>query len=247
MMFAGKTAIITGGARGIGRAICLELGRQGCDIAFNYVRSGDNAHRLVSDLNAMGRKARTYAVDATDYAAVETMIANVRTEFGRIDYLVNNAGITRDRLLLAMRENEWDEVIATNLKGTFNFSKLVLHSMIRARSGSILNITSVSGIVGMPGQANYSASKAGMIGFTKSLAKEVASRNITVNALALGLVETDMIGSLPDEYRLKMQEAIPLRRFGTSEEIARIAAFLLSEAARYITGQVIQVDGGLAI
>ncbi len=247
MTFAGKTAVVTGGARGIGRAICLELGKQGCDIAFNYVHSSKQAERLSAELAALGRKASAYPVDVTDYAAVDEMVASVKKEFGRIDYLVNNAGIVRDKLLLAMSERDWDDVIETNLKGIFNFSKAVVALMIRARSGAILNITSISGIVGMPGQTNYAASKAGIIGFTKALSKEVASRNITVNALALGLIETDMTGSLPQEHKAKMLQAIPLRRFGTTEEIGRIAAFLLSDAAQYITGQVIQVDGGLAI
>lgn len=247
MTFAGKTAVVTGGARGIGRAICLELGKQGCDIAFNYVHSSKQAERLSAELAALGRKASAYLVDVTDYAAVDEMVASVKKEFGRIDYLVNNAGIVRDKLLLAMSERDWDDVIETNLKGIFNFSKAVVALMIRARSGAILNITSISGIVGMPGQTNYAASKAGIIGFTKALSKEVASRNITVNALALGLIETDMTGSLPQEHKAKMLQAIPLRRFGTTEEIGRIAAFLLSDAAQYITGQVIQVDGGLAI
>jgi 3-oxoacyl-[acyl-carrier protein] reductase len=175
------------------------------------------------------------------------MVTSVRKEFGRIDCLVNNAGIIRDKLLLAMSEKDWDDVIATNLKGVFNFSKTVVGAMIRARFGGILNITSVSGLVGMPGQTNYAASKAGIIGFTKALAKEVASRSITVNALALGLISTEMTDSLPQEYKTKMLQAIPLGRFGSPEEIGRIAAFLLSDAARYITGQVIQVDGGLAI
>ncbi len=247
MTFTGKTAIVTGGARGIGRAICLELGRRGCDVAFNYAHSVEQAETLVDELTAIGRKAHAYLVDVTDYAAVENMIADVKKKAGGIDCLVNNAGIIRDKLLLAMRENEWDDVIATNLKGVFNFSKLAVASMIRARSGSILNITSVSGIAGMAGQTNYAASKAGIIGFTKALAREVAGRNITVNALALGMIETDMTNSLPEEHKAKVLEAIPLRRFGTTTEIGRIAAFLLSDDARYITGQVIQVDGGLAM
>ena len=247
MTFAGKTAVVTGGARGIGRAVCLELGRQGCDIAFNYAHSADHAETLVAELKSLGRKARAFAVDVTDCAGVASMVEGVKQEFGRIDCLVNNAGILRDKLLLTMKENEWDDVIATNLKGVFNFSKPVISLMLRARSGVILNITSVSGMVGMPGQTNYAASKAGIIGFTKALAKEVASRNITVNALALGLIATDMTTSLPQKYQEKALEAIPLRRFGTAEEIGRIAAFLLSDAAQYITGQVIQVDGGLAM
>lgn len=247
MTLSGKTAIVTGGTRGIGRAICLELGRQGCDIAFNYAHSAEQAESLVADLTALGRIAHAYPVDVTKYADVESMVASVKEEFGRIDCLVNNAGIVRDKLLLLMKEGDWDEVIATNLKGIFNFSKLVVAGMVRARSGAILNITSISGIVGMPGQTNYAASKAGVIGFTKALAKEVASRNITVNALALGFVATNMTESLQEEYKAKILQAIPLGRFGTTEEVGRIAAFLLSDAARYITGQVIQVDGGLAI
>lgn len=247
MDFLGKTAIVSGGTRGIGRAICLELGRQGCDIAFNYARSAAQADELVGKLETLGRKARAFHVDVTDHEAVAGMVTSVRKEFGRIDCLVNNAGIIRDKLLLAMSEKDWDDVIATNLKGVFNFSQIVVGAMIRARCGGILSITSISGLVGMPGQTNYAASKAGIIGFTKALAKEVASRNITVNALALGLISTEMTDSLSQEHKAKMLQAIPVGRFGSPEEIGRIAAFLLSDAARYITGQVIQVDGGLAI
>jgi 3-oxoacyl-[acyl-carrier protein] reductase len=247
MTLLGKTAIVTGGTRGIGRAICLELARQGADVAFTYARSADLAETLLAELAAIGRKGRGFVADAAEFAAAEHVVLEVKKEFGRIDFLVNNAGIVRDKLLLAMSEKDWDEVLTTNLKGIFSFSKAVVSPMIRARAGSILNITSVSGIVGTAGQANYAASKAGAIGFTKALAREVASRNVTVNALALGFIATDMTSSLPEEYKEKMLHAIPLRRFGTAQEIACVAAFLLSDAARYITGQVIQVDGGLAM
>jgi 3-oxoacyl-[acyl-carrier protein] reductase len=247
MTFQDKTAIVTGGARGIGRAICLELARRGCNIAFNYSRSMEQAQQLADEVASLGRKVSSHQVNAADSAAVESMVKEVREKLGRIDYLVNNAGIIRDKLLLRMSESDWDEVIDINLKGAFNFSRAVAGIMLRARSGSILNITSISGIVGMVGQANYSASKAGLIGLTKALAKEMAGRNVTVNALALGLIETDMTRALPEEYRKAALNSIPLKRFGTAEEVAKLAGFLLSDDAGYITGQVIQADGGMAI
>ena len=245
--FEGRAAIVTGGSRGIGRAIAKELASRGANVAFNYTRNREMADDLVAELQSSGGRAKAFQADVTDFAASEAMVKAVKTEFGSVDYLVNNAGITRDKLIMMMSKEDWDAVIDTNLDGVFNVSKHVVSVMVRQRRGSILNIASISGIVGMAGQTNYSASKAGLIGFTKALAKEIARRNITVNALALGLIETDMTAALPEEYKQKMLEQIPLGRYGTVEEVARVSAFLLSDDARYITGQVIQADGGLAI
>lgn len=246
--FSGRTAIVTGATRGIGRAIALELARRGADVAFNYARSAEAAESLTKELEALGVRVLASQSDVANTESAAEMVKQVKEAFGRIDFLVNNAGVTRDNLILRMKESDWDEVMDTNLKGAWNFAKAALRIMLRQDGGgSILNISSISGVAGMAGQSNYSASKAGMIGLTKALAREVASRKVTVNALALGLVETDMSGKLEETHRAKMIEQIPLRRFAEPGEIARIACFLLSDDARYITGQVIQVDGGLAM
>ena len=245
--FQGRAAIVTGGSRGIGRAIVKELAARGAAVAFSYSRNSEMADRLVAEVGAEGGRARAFQADATDAKAAEEMVKAVKAEFGSVDYLVNNAGITRDKLIMMMSEDDWDVVLDTNLKGVFNVTKPAVAVMVRQRRGAVLNISSISGVVGMAGQTNYSASKAGLIGFTKALAKEVARRSVTVNALALGLIETDMTVGLAEEYKQKMLEQIPLGRYGSASEVAKIAAFLLSEDARYITGQVIQADGGLAI
>ena len=242
-----KTAIVTGGTRGIGKAIVLELAKSGCNVAFNYSKSDDLANELVKEIEALGVKAMAKKADVSDFESAKDMIKEVKDEFGQIDYLVNNAGITRDKLLALMKEEDWDDVININLKSVYNFSKAVIMTMIKQKSGKILNITSVSGIAGVAGQANYSASKAGMIGFTKALAKEVGKAKINVNAIACGFIETDMTSELPEEYKKKMTDMTALKRFGTTDDVAKVAKFLLSDDAKYITGQVLSLDGGLAL
>src|SRR5215468_5081522 len=244
--FDGRVAIVTGGSRGIGRAIVKELSSRGANVAFSFTRNREMADELVAELQNSDRRIVAYQADVTDFAAAEAMVKQVKGELGSVDYLVNNAGITRDKLIMMMTQEDWDAVIDTNLKGVFNVTRHAILVMVRQRRGAILNIASISGVVGMAGQTNYSASKAGLIGFTKALAKEVGRRNITVNALALGLIETDMTSTLPEEYKQKMLEQIPLGRYGSVDEVGKIVAFLVSDDARYITGQVIQADGGLA-
>ncbi|MDP6924718.1 MAG: 3-oxoacyl-[acyl-carrier-protein] reductase [Candidatus Scalindua sp.] len=242
-----KTAIVTGGTRGIGKAIVLELAKSGCNVAFNYSKSDDLANELVKEIEALGVKAVAKKADVSDFESAKDMIKEVKDEFGQIDYLVNNAGITRDKLLAMMKEDDWDDVININLKSVYNFSKAVIMTMIKQKNGKILNITSVSGIAGVAGQTNYSASKAGMIGFTKALAKEIGKAKINVNAIACGFIETDMTSELPDVYKQKMTDMTALKRFGTTDDVAKVAKFLLSDDANYITGQVLSLDGGLAL
>ena len=244
---AGKRVIVTGAARGIGRAIALEAASRGADIAFNYLKSEQQAWELRDQIEALGVRALVFKLDVSDLKGVREMVNGVKKEFGAVDGLVNNAGLTRDKLLMAMSEDDWSEVIRTNLTGAFNFARAAIFMMMKARRGAIVNITSVSGIAGMAGQVNYSAAKAGLIGMTKAMAKEVGPMGVRVNALALGFVETDMTASLAAQHRAAALNLIPLGRFGTVHEVTPIAAFLLSDASSYITGAVIQVDGGLAM
>ena len=242
-MLEGRVSIITGGARGIGKAIAMELADAGSDIViFDVLDEGVDTAR---EIEKKGRKAGFYKVDITDLDAVNSVVEKVLEEFGRIDILVNNAGITRDTLLMRMEESDFDLVVKVNLKGTFNCTKAVLKPMMKARWGRIINISSIIGLMGNVGQANYAASKAGIIGFTKSVAKELGKRNITVNAVAPGFIRTPMTERLSDEVKEGYFKLIPLGRFGEPEDVAKVVRFLASDDAGYITGQVIQVDGGL--
>jgi 3-oxoacyl-[acyl-carrier protein] reductase len=241
----GKTALITGASKGIGRAIAQKFADLGANVAFTYLSSVEKGQQLEQELSASGAKVKGYRSDASDNAQAEKLIEDVVKEFGKLDIVVNNAGITRDGLLMRMTEENWDAVINTNLKSVFNITKAATKPMMRAKQGSIINITSVVGIKGNAGQANYAASKAGIIGFTKSVALELGSRNIRCNAIAPGFIETEMTGELDPAVVEGWKQAIPLKRAGSGEDIANCAAFLASDNSGYITGQTLQVDGGM--
>ncbi|MBS3914245.1 MAG: 3-oxoacyl-[acyl-carrier-protein] reductase [Bacteroidetes bacterium] len=246
-MLQGKNALITGASRGIGKGIAEIFAKNGCNIAFTYASSVDKAVAFEKELSAMGVKAKGYQSNAADFKASEEMANAVIADFGKIDILVNNAGITRDTLLMRMTEEQWDDVIQTNLKSTFNLTKAFLRHFLGNKAGSIINMTSVVGITGNAGQANYAASKAGMIGFTKSVAKELGSRNIRCNAIAPGFIETEMTHALNEEIRNTWINGIPLKRGGTPEDVANACLFLASDLSTYITGQTINVCGGMVM
>ncbi|MGN8781675.1 3-oxoacyl-[acyl-carrier-protein] reductase [Acidaminococcus fermentans] len=247
MTLVGKVALVTGGSRGIGRAIALKLAENGADVAINYAGNTAAAEEVKAAIEQMGRKALLIQCSVADTDGVQVMVNQVVKELGRLDILVNNAGITRDGLLMRMKEADWDDVMNTNLKGVYNCSKAVMRTMMKQKSGRIVNMASVVGEMGNAGQANYAAAKAGVIGFTKSLAKEVASRGITVNAIAPGFIATDMTRVLSDDQKAEMARTIPLGRAGQPEDVANAVLFLASEGAAYITGQVLNVDGGMVM
>lgn len=247
MKLDGKVAVVTGASRGIGREIALELARNGANVTVNYAGREASAKEVVEEINRMGRESLLIQANVADNEAVTNMMKQTIEKFGKIDILVNNAGITKDNLLMRMREEEWDEVINVNLKGAFLCTKGVARQMIKQRSGRIINISSVVGILGNAGQANYVASKAGIIGLTKSTARELASRGITVNAIAPGFITTDMTDKLTEEMKAEMLKQIPLASFGEPKDIAKTVVFLASDDSRYITGQTIHIDGGMAM
>ncbi len=240
-----KVALITGGSRGIGKGIAKKFAEQGANVAFTFLSSVEKAQAFEKELEALGIKAKGYQSDAANFAAAEKLIEEIVADFGKLDIVVNNAGITRDTLLMRMSEQQWDEVMETNLKSVFNISKFAIKPMMKARNGVFINLSSIVGINGNAGQANYSSSKAGIIAFTKSIAKELGSRNIRANVIAPGFIETEMTGELPEEIRKSWEQAVPLKRAGSTEDVANLAVFLASDMASYITGQTIQVCGGL--
>ena len=244
-LLAGKTALITGATRGIGRAIALRFAAEGADVAFTYRSQHEAAQSLVSELEAMGVRAKAYTSDAASFEDAHKVVEDVKETFGRIDVLVNNAGITKDGLMMRMDEAQWDAVIDTNLKSAFNFIHACTPIMARQRSGSIISMSSVVGVSGNAGQCNYSASKAGLIGLTKSMAKEMGPRGIRANCITPGFIATDMTGALPENVRQEWEKQIPLRRGGTPEDVAGVAVFLASDLAGYVTGQVVNCCGGM--
>jgi len=244
-LLAGKTALITGASRGIGKAIAIKFASEGANIAFSDLNHDENMSQTEQELLAMGVKAKGYASNAASYEDSENLINQVVEEFGTIDILVNNAGITRDNLLMRMQEKDWDMVLTVNLKSAFNLTKAVQRVMMKQRSGSIINMSSVVGVSGNAGQSNYAASKAGMIGFTKSIAQELGSRNIRCNAIAPGFIETEMTHKLADEVREEWIKSIPLKRSGKPEDVANTAVYLASDLSSYVSGQVINVCGGM--
>ncbi|HAG16857.1 MAG TPA: beta-ketoacyl-ACP reductase [Bacteroidales bacterium] len=245
-LLEGKTALVTGGSRGIGRTICLKFAQEGANVAFSDLVKDENVESLEKELEALGVKAKGYASDASSFDQSEEMVNEIAKDFGQIDILVNNAGITRDNLLMRMTEADWDLVIKVNLKSVFNLTKAVQKFMLKQRFGSIINMSSVVGVNGNAGQSNYSASKAGLIGFTKSVAQELGSRNIRCNAIAPGFIETKMTEKLPIEVRNEWIKTIPLRRAGQPDDVANVATFLASDLSAYVTGQVINVCGGMS-
>ncbi len=247
MRFKDNVAIVTGGSRGIGRAIVEGLAQNGATVIFTYKSSKDSAERFAAEHNSYGNKVEAIQHDASDTEGANRLVEYVVKTYGGVDFLVNNAGITRDQLLIRMSETDWDFVITNNLKGVYNLSKAVLRPMMGKRYGKIVNISSVVGLVGNAGQTNYAAAKAGILGFTKALAREVASRNIGVNAIAPGFIETDLTGNLTDDQRQKLHEQIPLKRLGKTDDVARVVCFLCSTDADYMTGQVLCVDGGMVM
>lgn len=242
----GKIAIVTGSARGIGRAIAVELAKAGADLALCDLKA-EWLNETIESVRAIGRQARGYAVDVSDSKAVNNAVAAITADFGKVDIMINNAGITKDTLLVRMKDEDWDSVISVNLRGSFLFTRAVARPMMKQESGVIVNIASIIGLIGNAGQCNYAASKAGVIALTKSSAKELAARNIRVNAVAPGFIETKMTEVLPEDIRKKMLEAIPMKRFGSADDVAKVVLFLAGDASSYMTGQVLTVSGGMVM